>query len=336
VTLLIGILPGYEAWGFASIVVLTGLRFLDGVFLGGEYTGANPLAMEYAPRDRRGIWAAMIHTAFPIFLTGMSLLTSGLLRLLPSDSPSAPYVVWGWRIPFFVGALLAGGVCAYYVRYVPESPVWVKAERAKSPLRELFRRENRRVLAQVFLTMSGAWFTLNAVTSILPGVLLNVRHVDNVALTNAQLVTYVALTFGFMGAGILGQRIGRRAVLVLFGLAGSTVGPLLYYALVASGYREPASLFALVALVNLCALPVWAVTTAYITERFGTAVRACGYGVGYSAATVIPAFSSFYMLGLQRLGIPYEYTTLVIFAVGGLLLLIGAFSGPETKDVALG
>ena len=60
VTLLIGMLPGYEIWGVGSIAALTFLRFVDGVFLGGEYTGANPLAMEYAPKEKRGAWAAFI------------------------------------------------------------------------------------------------------------------------------------------------------------------------------------------------------------------------------------------------------------------------------------
>ena len=91
----------------------------------------------------------------------------------------------------------------------------------------------------------------------------------------------------------------------------------------------------LVILVNLCATPVWAIVTSYIIECFPTGVRACGYGVGFSAATIIPAFSSFYMLGLKGLGMPYEYTEIVIFGVGGFLLFLGALSGPETKHVEM-
>ena len=58
-------------------------------------------------------------------------------------------------------------------------------------------------------------------------------------------------------------------------------------------------------------------------------------GLTALAATIIPAFSSFYMLGLKGLGMPYEYTQIVILAVGGLLLFLGALSGPETKHVEL-
>jgi MFS family permease len=265
----------------------------------------------------------------------MSLVTAGLLRVLPAGSLHSPYVQWGWRIPFFLGALFAGGVFVYYVVEVQESSVWVKAEKTKSPLKELFRGDNFRCLSQVFLVMSGAWFTLNAVTSILPGVLLTVRHVNSVAVTNAQLVAYSLLALCFVPFGILGQKLGRRVALALIGLTGLTAGPILYYVLVRSGYRSALELTVLMSLINLCTAPVWAIVTAYINERFPTGVRACGYGLGYSAAMIIPAFSSFYMLGLRELGMPYEYTEIVILAVGSLLLLLGAQSGPETKHFEL-
>ncbi|MGA9982655.1 MAG: MFS transporter [Acidobacteriaceae bacterium] len=332
VTFLIGLLPGYETWGLASVALLIVLRFVDGVFLGGEYTGANPLAMEYAPKAKRGIWSAFIHTGFPISLAVMSLLTTALLRWIPAGSSHSAYAVWGWRIPFFIGALLAAGVFLYAWRHVPESRVWAKAQKVRSPLKELGRGDNPRVLLQVFLVMSGAWFTLNTVTSILPGVLA-LRNVNNIVVTNAQLIENLIMMFVFVPFGILGQRIGRRTVLALLGLAGCTVGPILYYVLVKSGYRSTVEIVVLVTLINLCATPVWAFVTAYINERFTTGVRACGYGIGYSAATIIPAFSSFYMLGLKALGMPYEYTEVALFALGGFLLMIGALSGPETKHV---
>jgi MFS family permease len=265
----------------------------------------------------------------------MSLITTGLLRMLPAGAPHSPYVRWGWRIPFFLGALFASGVFLYYVKRVPESSVWAKAEKTKSPLKELFRGDNFRCLLQVFLVMSGVWFTLNAVTSILPGVLLTVRHVSSVVVTNAQLVANLLLAVCFVPFGMLGQKIGRRTILVLMGFAGFTAGPILYYVLVRSGYRSAWRLTLLLTLVNLCATPVWAIVTSYINERFPTGVRASGYGIGFSAAAIIPAFSSFYMLGLKGLGMPYEYTEIVIFVVGGFLLLLGALSGPETKHVEL-
>jgi MFS family permease len=333
VTLLIGLLPGYGRWGLASIVALTCLRFIDGVFLGGEYTGANPLAMEYAPKEKRGLWSAIIHTGFPLALAVMSVLTIGLLRGISSGSPHSAYVVWGWRIPFFVGSLFAFGVLCYYLRCVPESRVWSAAKKVQSPLAELFRGANGRIFAQVFLVMTGIWFMLNAAISILPGVLLTLRHVNSLSVAYAQLVASLVLAFTQIPFGILGQKIGRRAFLALFGLSGWTVGSFSFYVLVRSGYRSTPELILLVTLVTFCAMSAWAHITAYLSERFSTSVRASGYGVGYSAAILLPALSSIYMLGLQRLGIPYEYTQIVILALGGLLTMIGALLGPETRDV---
>lgn len=333
VTLLIGLLPGYQTWGVASITLLIVLRLVDGIFIGGEYTGANPLAMEYAPKNSRGAWSAIIQAAFPVAMAVMALMTAGLLRIFPAGNTESPYVRWGWRIPFFVGALLASGVFVYYLKRVPESEVWASAEKSRWPLKELFRGGNFRCLLQVFLLMSGIWFTLNAITSIMPGVLLTVRHVNTVVVTNAQFIANLVLILVFVPVGLLGQRLGRRVLLTAFGLTSCTLGPCLYFVLVKSGYRSAVEVIVLVTAVNLCATPVWAMITSYITERFPTSVRASGYGVGYSAATIIPAFSSFYMLGLKGLGVPYAYTEIVILALGGVLLLAGALSGPETKHV---
>jgi MFS family permease len=217
--------------------------------------------MEYAPKEKRGKWAAFILTGYPLSLAAMSLITTGLLRMLPAGPLHSPYIQWGWRIPFFLGALFAAGAFLYYVKLVPESKVWAKAEKTKSPLKELFRGDNLRCLSQVFLLMSGAWFTLNAVTSILPGVLLTVRHVNSVVVTNAQLVAYILLALSFVPFGMLGQKIGRRTILALIGLAGFTAGPILYYVLVRSGYRSALQLTLLLTLIHLCASPVWAIVT---------------------------------------------------------------------------
>lgn len=333
VTFLIALLPGYATWGIASVVVLTFLRFVDGFFLGGEYTCANPLAMEYAPKEKRGVWAAFIHTGFPMAMIVMTLMTAGLLRAFPAGTPDSEYARFGWRIPFLFGALLSGGAFLYYLRRVPESRVWANSVPKASPLKEVCQGGNFRCLLQVFVFMSGGWFGLNAVTSILPGVLLTVRHVDSITVTKAQLVAAIALAFVFVPFGWLGQRFGRRRVLALIGLATCTAGTFSYFVLVKSGYGNRLEVIALVTFINLCFMPSCAFLTSYISERFPTAVRASGYGVGYSAAAIIPAFSSFYMLGFMKLGMPYEYTQLVILALGGLLLMIGVLAGPETKHV---
>jgi len=106
----------------------------------------------------------------------------------------------------------------------------------------------------------------------------------------------------------------------------------LYYVLVASGYRDPTMLVILVALIMVLSLPIWAVHTPYLAESFRTGIRSSGYGVSYSLATIIPGLYSLYMLGLGTL-MPYAYTPIVLLALGGIFLSVGALAGQETKDV---
>src|SRR2546430_780029 len=101
VTLLIAILPGYQAIGIAALVLLILLRLIDGVFLGGECTAASPLAMEYCPKPKRGFYSAVIQAGYPAAYVVISLFTALMLYLTPvKGGINSPYVQFGWRVPF--------------------------------------------------------------------------------------------------------------------------------------------------------------------------------------------------------------------------------------------
>lgn len=74
-TLLIAVLPGYQHWGAAAIWIFIALRLVDGIFLGGEYTSASPLAMEYCPKGKRGLYGAVVQSAASLGTAGISLVT---------------------------------------------------------------------------------------------------------------------------------------------------------------------------------------------------------------------------------------------------------------------
>ena len=127
VTLLIALLPGYERWGSAVIFIFIALRLIDGIFLGGEYTSANPLAMEHCPKPKRGFYGAVIQSAASVGTAAISLVTLAVLLVLPAGDLTSPYVQWGWRIPFLVGAVMAFALAYYYHYAVEESDVWKKS-----------------------------------------------------------------------------------------------------------------------------------------------------------------------------------------------------------------
>ena len=121
VTLLIAALPGQQTIGIWSIVLLIALRSLNGIFLGGEYSAAVPLAMEWSPKRRRGYVGGLILAGSPAAYGTIAALTIVLLQLLPSAGPDSAYAQWGWRIPFLIGAALAGVLFVHYYRSVEES-----------------------------------------------------------------------------------------------------------------------------------------------------------------------------------------------------------------------
>ena len=329
-TFLIACLPGYSSLGVWALVLLIVLRFIDGVFMGGEYTSNNTLALEMVPKDRRGFVGGLLQGAFPIGFAMVSAVTSFMFAVTTKEQ----YYAWGWRATFIFGALMAFAFLLYY-RTVPESPMWMAAEKSEAPLKEVFSGSHLRNLGQVFLMMLGFWFASQSPT-ILPGIMIQHLHVPAETTSNCFLVGSIVLFFGFVGTGLLSQMIGRRTTIVLSGAAILVGGTGLYYLLVQhalSGGSTFGTTLITIAFYVLVVSP-WGVVTTYISERFPTHVRASGYGIGYSGAVVIPAFAGFYLLGLSSF-MPYVFTPMVLLIVAGGLIMAGGLLGPETRDVEL-
>jgi MFS family permease len=96
-TVLMAALPGYGQWGIAGIIALIVLRFIDGFFLGGEYTAAIPLAMELVPKRLRGLYGGLMQASYLAAFVCISLITLGLLNALPAAGVDSPYVQWSSR-----------------------------------------------------------------------------------------------------------------------------------------------------------------------------------------------------------------------------------------------
>jgi hypothetical protein len=179
--------------------------------------------------------------------------------------------------------------------------------------------------------MTGAWLTLNATVGALPGVINTILGVKSSGVNTGILIGAAIAAALYPLIGQLSQNFGRRPTITVIGILNLVPACALYYVLVAAAYRNPVGLVVLVALIELLSLPIWAVLTPYLAESFRTGIRSSGYGVSYSLAAILPGLYSFYMLGLAKL-MPYEYSPILLLALGGLLLSVGALAGPETKD----
>jgi MFS family permease len=338
VTLLIALLPGYASIGVASYWLLVVLRFVDGIFLGGGYTGAMPLAIEYSKKEERGFVGGFIISAFCASYLCINLVALLMLVLFPIEGPGSPYARWGWRIPFVIGSVLAFGLAAYYVRNVAESEIWrsgVVSERERRPLSSLLRGSSGRGLAQVLLMMTGFWLTQNMITIYLPtGLLTQTLHLNGLQVTSTLMFTYFILFFSYIAAGAIGQRVGRRRFFIVVGPLIATVGAAILYVLANVAGLSLSAITLLVCLLAVLVTSPWGVIVTYINERFATDVRATGFGVGFSLSVIIPSFYAFYLTWLGAWILP-GIAPVVLLCLGGLLGTMGALMGPETRDVDL-
>jgi MFS family permease len=335
-TLLMALLPGYALMGISIVVVFIALRLVNGVFVGGAYTAANPLAMEYSPKEKRGFYGALIMTGYPLAYAAISLVTLILLQLIPAGDLNSPYVQWGWRIPFVIGALMIFALLYYYTTSVAESELFEAAAESEggggSPIIELFKGPNLWSFLQVFVLMGGFWLTLYTAAAMLPGLLTSELELSGTQLTITLVIAYLILAGAYITAGVTSQRIGRRTFLIAASLVMATVGTFLYYVLVGTTPQNFFAIIVLVTVITVLVTWVWALATVYINERFHTGVRASGFGIGYSLAVIPPAFYAFYQSGLANF-MPFKYTPLPLLVIGALFILVGAVWGPETKDV---
>lgn len=333
-TLLIGLLPGYATVGLWGIALLILLRLIDGVFLGGEYTAAVPLAMEWTPQRRRGLVSGLITMTSPLALCVISVLTLVLLQVFPAGAAGSPYAVWGWRIPFLLGAVLAAVLLVYFVRRVPESEAWDGADAAKrvSPLRELVSGPNRRSLAQVFVLMTGVWTVLNVAVTVVPQRASEVAGMTPTQLTLALVVASAVSALTYPPAGVLSQRIGRGPFCIGVGVLIAVVGGMTVGVLGRTDALGVGAATLLLTVAFSVGIVAFGPVAAYMTERFPASLRSTGYGIGYSLALVLPAFFAYYLLGLGALVGP-ELAPAVLVAIGGLLVSVGGGLGPETRDV---
>jgi Na+/melibiose symporter-like transporter len=248
----------------------------------------------------------------------------------------SPYALWGWRIPFVIGALLAFVLMFYYIFKVSESEIWeadTERKRQKTPLSDLISGPSARNLLQVLVMMTGFWLTQNIITIFIPTtLLLHMLKLPKYALTSTLLISYTALFFSYIASGMIGQRIGRRTFFVVVGPLIAVIGSAILYYLIRTPGLSLGAIMALVCVLSILVTSPWGVIVTYINERFVTDVRATGFGIGFSLSVIIPSFYAFYMNWLGAV-MPFEVTPVVLLAIGAIIGTIGAAMGPETKDV---
>jgi len=326
-TLLVALVPGRVLLGPGTLFSILVLRFLSGVFIGGGYTSAVPLAIEWTVPRRRGLVSGLIMWMSPWANASIAALVFILLRALGTDRYSA----WGWRIPFALGALMALAMLIYYRRYVSDSPVWKQTVRASNPLKDIIFGAHHRQLWQVLVLMTGMWLFTNMAIAVLTGQLKADVHLDDQGVSFTMLCATVVSAIAMAGCGHLSTFIGRRIFFVGFGVLSTLLAPIVYLAIFHQTTRT--ALVLLVVSLQIVTVSVYGPVAAYLTERFPTAVRSSGYGLAYSLSIVLPALYPYYLPPLQHT-LGSHLAVAALLALAGILVAIGAVAGPETGNAA--
>jgi MHS family proline/betaine transporter-like MFS transporter len=280
--LLTALLPTHAQIGPAAAWLLFGLRCVMGFSVGGEYTGVITYLLEGADPARRGLIASLAAAASEIG----ALLAVGVSALTVAALSEADLQAWGWRIPFFVGAALAGTVWLAR-RAMEESPDWERLRAAgelrSNPLAHAVSQQWGGVLRAFAISALGSITYYVGITYV-PAFLSSTGSIDEAAALSLSTIAAVVVILVTPIVGILSDRFGRKpALLALAGL--SAILPTAMFSLMAGGSTAQALLGAVV--LAMVAGGVSAVGAIATGEQFSHESRATGLGLGYTVATAL-------------------------------------------------
>jgi MHS family proline/betaine transporter-like MFS transporter len=301
-TFCIALLPSYAAVGLLSPVLLLVVRVVQGFSASGEYAGASSFLVEYAPRGRRGIYAAVVPASTAAGLLFGSLIAAGLTGLLSDPQMHS----FGWRLPFLLAAPM--GLVGRYIRYrLEDTPAFLALEQddevARTPALEMFRVHRKALLLALGAALLNA-VAFYVLLSYMPTYLseeLGFGQTESFLATTVSLATYIGFIFL---TGLASDRVGRRTML----LAASVMFVV---------FTVPA--FALLDRAG------------FLAEIFPTKVRYSGFAVSFNVANAVfggtAPFVATLLISSTGSHIAPAWYLVAAAAVSGLAVLMS----PETS-----
>lgn len=338
-TFLIGCLPTYNQWGVAAVAVLCLCRFVQGIGLGGEWSGAALVATENAPEDKRALYGSFPELGAPIGF----FLSNGTYFLLETFNDNDAMLAWGWRVPFLLSSILV--IVGLVVRVqMEETPIFRMAQEqkkvVKSPLTEVFKKSWKEVIQATFLVaVTYTLFYTLATWSLAWGTKTIEQGGGNLGFTNQEYLLMLMIAVCVFAAFIViscvnADKFGRKRVIIISScclIAFALLFPFLLDPAVV-GQRNFATnlLFLCIgfALMGTAFGPIGA----FLPELFDANVRYSGSGIGYNLAAIVgaafvPTIATWlsHHWGVHSVGL--------YLGVMALCCLIAVLSCKETKNV---
>ena len=338
-TFLIGCLPTYNQWGVAAVAVLCLCRFVQGIGLGGEWSGAALVATENAPEDKRALYGSFPELGAPIGF----FLSNGTYFLLETFNDNDAMLAWGWRVPFLLSSILV--IVGLVVRVqMEETPIFRMAQEqkkvVKSPLTEVFKKSWKEVIQATFLVaVTYTLFYTLATWSLAWGTKTVEQGGGNLGFSNREYLLMLMIAVCVFAAFIIiscvnADKFDRKRVIVISScclVAFALLFPFLLDPSVVGQRNFAANLLFLCigfALMGTAFGPIGA----FLPELFDANVRYSGSGIGYNLAAIVgaafvPTIATWlsHHWGVHSVGL--------YLGVMALCCLIAVLSCKETKNV---
>jgi MHS family alpha-ketoglutarate permease-like MFS transporter len=281
-SLMIAVTPGYARIGVAAPILLVVARLLQGLSVGGEYGASATYLSEMAGAKHRGFFSSFQY----VTLISGQLIALVVLLVLQRTLGNAALEDWAWRIPFVIGGMLA--VAALWLRRsIDETPSFkvAAAEGAvrKSPLRELARYP-RQIATVVGLTAGGtvAFYTF---TTYAQKFLVNSGGWSKADASRISALTLLVFMLIQPLVGYISDRIGRKPVLITFGVLGLFGTVPVMTALAAT--RDEGTAFVLLMAALIAVSGYTSINAVVKAELFPTEIRALGVALPYAVTVAL-------------------------------------------------
>jgi metabolite-proton symporter len=281
-TFLVALVPTYQSIGIWGAVILTVLRFFQGIGVGGEWGGSVLLSMEWARHHRqRGFIAS-----WPQFGVPAGLFLANLAVLAFSQMSGDAFLAWGWRLPFLLSIVLVG--FGLWVRLgILETPVFTRLVREnkieRAPMLEVIRKQPREILLSALARMAeqAPFYIFTAfIFAYGTGTLKVTRDLLLVAVLVASCVSFISIP----AFGHISDRIGRKRM-YLIGCVTVGLFGFVYFGLLDT--LAPVAIFIAIVLSLIPHDMMYGPQAALIAESFTGRLRYSGASLGYQLASII-------------------------------------------------
>ncbi|MEJ7935602.1 MFS transporter [Sphingobium sp. AN558] len=316
-SLLIAVTPGYDVIGVGAPALLVLARLIQGLSIGGEYGASATYLSEMAGRDRRGFFSSFQY----VTLIAGQLVAICVLLLLQATLSEAQLDAWGWRIPFLIGGALA--VVVFWLRRgLAETQSFAVAKAKGSPKSgfvELVTRHPRETMTVMLLTAGGT-IAFYAYSIYMQKFLVNTSGLSRESASQINAITLLLFMMLQPLAGALSDRIGRKPLMIGFGVMGMSCTYPIFSALAVTRDALTAGLLVMAGLVIVTGYT--SINAVVKAELFPAHIRALGVALPYALAnTLFGGTAEFVALWFKQSGMESAFYLYVSAMIGVSLIV---------------